>query len=136
MIVFDRIINWVRRHDHNLKRVDATNLSTRDTFITDMNRRLYQDTIFMKPKVNPTTLSSGRSTNIITFSFKEMILNIVTNRSLFCSDNLLLDPDNPCAPPPETNYYGEVNTGTWYKQAIQNECKKTNHILMPFLSHY
>ena len=132
MIVFDRIINWVRRHDHNLKRVDATNLSTCDMFITDMNRRLYQDTIFMKPKVNPTTLSSGRSTNIITFSFKEMILNIVTNRSLFCSDNLLLDPDNPCAPPPETNYYGEVNTGTWYKQAIQNECKKPNHILMPF----
>ena len=132
MIVFDRIVNWVRRHDHNLKRVDANNLQRREKFITDLNRKLYQDTIFMKPIVNPILLSSGRSTNVVTFSFKEMILNIVTNRSLFCSDNLLLNPNDPCETPPATDYYGEVNTGTWWKQAIQNECKQPNHILMPF----
>ena len=132
MIVFDHIISWVTRHDQNLKRVDVSNLPTRNIFITDLNRKLYQDQIFMKPIVNPISLSSGRTTNVVTFSFKEMILDIITNQSLFCPDNLLLDPQNPCAPQPESDYYGEVNTGTWWKQAIQNECKEPNHILMPF----
>ena len=132
MIVFDRIVSWVKRHDQNLKRIDASNLPLRNKFINDLNTKLYQDQIIMKPIVNPIALSSGRTTNVVTFSFKEMVLNIITNRSLFCPDNLLLDPQNPCAPPTESNYYGEVNTGTWWRQAIQNECTEPNHILMPF----
>ena len=132
LIVFNRIVDWIKRHNHNLEKIGSTNLSTRERFLTDMNHKLYQDRIIMKPLVNPVTLSSGRSTNVVTFSFKEMILRIVTNKSLFHAENLLIDPKNPCSPPIETEYYGDVNTGTWWKDAIKNECKKPNHILMPF----
>ena len=57
---------------------------------------------------------------------------MVMNTSLFCPSNILLDPDNPCSPPPESIYYGEVNSGTWMKSAISKECSLPNHILMPF----
>ena len=79
MIVFDRIVSWVKRHDQNLKRIDASNLPLRNKFINDLNMKLYQDQIIMKPIVNPIALSSGRTTNVVTFSFKEMVLNIITN---------------------------------------------------------
>ena len=40
-----------------------------------MNKKLYRDDIsFMKPKISPVTLSSGRSTNVVTFSLREIIL--------------------------------------------------------------
>ena len=132
LIVFDRIITWLKKHDHEIKSIDATNLSPRHRFIIDLNHKLYQDKIVMKPLVNPIYLSSGRQTNVVTFSFKEIILKIVTNKSLFCPDNLLLDPKDPCKVPTESDHYGEVNTGSWWKEAIQNECKEPNHILMPF----
>ena len=132
LVVFDRIINWIKKHDHEIKSIDATNLSARHRFIIDLNHKLYQDRIVMKPQVNPIYLSSRRHTNVVTFSFKEIILKIVTDKSLFHPDNLLLDPKNPCKVPTECDYYGEVNTGSWWKEAIQNECKQPNHILMPF----
>ena len=71
----------------------------------------------MKPIIDTVHLSSGRSTNVITFSFKEMILRMVSNRSLFNSKNLLLSPKNPCADPPDSDYYSDVNSGTWFKEA-------------------
>ena len=39
---------------------------------------------------------------------------------------------NPWSGPPESEYVGEVNTGTWMKEAIARECSLDNHILMPF----
>ena len=86
----------------------------------------------MKPIINTVHLSSGRNTNVVTFSFKEMILRMVSNRSLFNYKNLLLSPENPCADPPDSEYYSDVNTGTWFKEAKLKECTKPNHILMPF----
>ena len=57
---------------------------------------------------------------------------MVSNRSLFTSKNLLISPDNPCADPPDSEYYSDVNSGTWFKEAKLRECTKPNHILMPF----
>ena len=69
---------------------------------------------------------------LLYFSVKEMILKMVLNKSLFNPSNLLLDPDNPCVSPPESLYVGEVNSGSWMKEAIAKECTLPNHILMPF----
>ena len=83
-----------------------------------MNSKLYRENIsFMKPKISPVTLSSGRKTNVVTFSFREIILRMVTNKNIFHPENLLLDPKNPFASPQEDGYYGEVNTGTWFQEA-------------------
>ena len=53
---------------------------------------------------------------------------MVLNKSLFNPSNLLLDPDNPCALPSESLYVGEVNSGSWIKEAIAEECTLPNHI--------
>ena len=86
----------------------------------------------MKPLVYNLDLSSGHTTNLVILSMKDMILRMVTNKSLFHPRNLLLDPDNPCALPKETPFYGDVNSGSWYKKSIAKECTDPHHILMPF----
>ena len=86
----------------------------------------------MKPSVEPIQLSSGRSTNVARFSLKEMILYMVADRSFFHPQNLLLDTDDPLPDPSKSGYYGEVNTGKWFKEAKHNKCTQPTHILMPF----
>ena len=73
---------------------------------------MYPDQSFFKPKVEPIILSSGRNTNIVTFSLKDAIVRLVNDKSIFCPDNLLLDPNNPFKDLSDTEYYGDVNTGT------------------------
>ena len=132
LIMFDRIIRWVKRHKGHLISNDSTDLMKRDKFIDLMNRKLYNDKILMKPKVCETKLSSGRNTNVFTFSFKEMIIRMVTNKSLFYPNNILLDPKNLCSDPPDSPFLGDVNTGICFAQAKRNECTLPNHIIMLF----
>ena len=132
LVMFDRINHWLRRHEGTIQSIGLAGLSNRDKFISDMNQILYKDCTTMKPLINTVHLSSGRTTNVVTFSFREMILRMVTNRSLFTPENLLLSPENPFSDPADSLYYSDVNSGTWYKEAKLRECSKPNHILMPF----
>ena len=132
LVLFDRITHWLRRHEGTIQSIGITGLSNRDKFISDMNNILYKDCSTMKPLINPINLSSGRTTNIVTFSFREMVLRMVTNRSLFTPKNLFLSSKNPFSDPIESEYYSDVNSGTWFKEVKQRECTKSNHILMPF----
>ena len=102
MIIFGSIMNWLKQWA----------LRKREKFISNMNQKLYNNKIMMRPKITLIHLSSGRNTNVATFGFKEMILNIVSNKSLFHLINLLLDPMNICLSPPESQFYGDVNTGS------------------------
>ena len=69
-------------------------------FIESMNTKLHTNSVsIMKPKLCPTLLSSGRTSNVVIFPMKEMILLMVTNKSIFHPGSLLLDPANPCADP-------------------------------------
>ena len=89
-----------------------------------MNKKLYKDDIsFMNPKISPVALSSGRSTNVVTFSFREIILRMITNKNLFHPSNLLLDINNPFSDPTDDGYYGEVNTGTWVQRSQKSLVK-------------
>ena len=82
----------------------------------------------MKPSVHNLVLSPGRSFNIVTFSMKDMILRMVTNKLLFHAGNILLDPDRPCELPKDTTFYGDVNSGSWRKNTIAKECTDPQHI--------
>ena len=73
---------------------------------------MYHEEILMKSKVNKIINSLGRSTNVVTFSIKEMLLRMVTNTSLFTQKNLLLNPQDPFADPPESVYYGEFDSSS------------------------
>ena len=112
LILFDRIMHWLRRHEGTIQSIGLTGLSHRDKFISGMNHILYKDCTTMKPLINHIHLSSGRTANVVTFSLREMILRMVTNRALFTPENLLLTVDNPCSDPTDSQYYSDVNSGT------------------------
>ena len=57
--------------------------------------KIYHNEIMMKPKVDIIRFSFGWFTIFLTFSLKEMVLRIVTNKSIFNRDNILLIPVNP-----------------------------------------
>ena len=76
LILFDRIIDWVRRHETTLTQNGSTSLTKRKMLLQELNQKLYQNDILMKPRVNNITLSSGRTTNVVTFIIKEMIFQI------------------------------------------------------------
>ena len=133
LVMFNRIIRWLKRHESGICDNGISGIMNRNNFINSMNQKLYGSSIsMMKPKLKPTVLSSGRTSNVVVFSIKEMILKMVTNKSLFHPDNLLLDPTNPCGDVLDDGYYGDVNTGTWFAEAKSRECTLTNHILIPF----
>ena len=70
---------------------------TRNKFLNSMNQKLYGSSItLMKPQVKQVVITSGRTSNVVIFSMKEMILRMVTNKAIFQPDNLLSDPTNPC----------------------------------------
>ena len=133
LVMFDRIIRWLKRHEGNIARYGTSGLLSRNNFLDNINKKLYSKSVsIMKPKLQPTVLSSGRTSYVVTFSMKEMILRMVTNKSLFQPDNLLLDPTNPCGDVQDDGFYGDVNSGTWFAEAKMRECSLPNHILMPF----
>ena len=74
LILFDRIINWLQRHDSTIKQYSSFDLMTRPRLLDDLNAKLYDKEVLMKPRLCRTNLSSGRSTNVVVFSVKEMIL--------------------------------------------------------------
>jgi hypothetical protein len=132
LILFDRTIDWIRHHQLTIQRCGTNSLSNRKAFIRDMNLKMYENPRFMKPVVQPIALSSGRISSVVTFSLQQAIIRMVSNKSLFCPENLLLNPDNPFQKQVESEFYGDVNSGTWFKEACNNECSLPNHILMPF----
>ena len=130
LVMFDRIIEWVRRHEATIKRAGMTSLLKRNNLIESLNKKLYlEEGALMKPKISYINLHSNRTTKVVTFSFREMILRMITNKALFHPDNLLIDPKDPFADPPESKFFGEVNTGTWFKEAKRNECRNPKEIL-------
>ena len=87
----------------------------------------------MKPWIERIRLKSGRFTSVVTFSFEEMVLRMLTNTNLFKKQNLVLDPENIFAPPKENDYYEDINDGSWWKTASENLCLESDQILMPFI---
>ena len=81
----------------------------REKFLQRLKFKLYDDEILIKPKVYKIIMSSGRTTNVVIFSIKEMTLHMVTNEGLFTPKNLLLNPKDPFADSPELANYGEVH---------------------------
>ena len=70
--------------------------------------------------------------NVVSFSMREIILRMVTNKTFFHPGNLLFDPNNPCADISDDRCYGDVNTGTLFKKVKMHECTLPNHIPMHF----
>ena len=132
LILFDRIIGWAKCHDTYFREFGTFGLDKRERFIKNLNFQIYKKAVMLKPRIDRVNLTSARQTSVCTFSFAENVLKILTNKSLFVPKNILLNPENPCGPPTESDFYGEVNTGTWHSDATTKLCTQPNQILMPF----
>ena len=47
---------------------------------------------------------------------------------------MLINLDNPFSDLPESVYYGDINTGTWFKEVKLHECSLPNHLSISFCS--
>lgn len=133
MVVYDRIIDFIKRHEHTIKNTGLGLVQNRDNFIRNMNTKLYSNPTFCKPQINQIQLSSQRRTTVVTFLLKDYILKLLTNPSFMNPEYLLLNPNDPCTKDFQSNYYGDLNSGSWHKDTVQSLCSKNNHLLMPFI---
>jgi len=59
LILFDRVINWVQKHEGTITQNRAQHLIKRGIFLQDLNAKLYAKEILMKPYVDNIFLSSS-----------------------------------------------------------------------------
>lgn len=133
MIMYDRFIELIKKHHTALKNTHTDSWQKRKTFIDDISKRLYSNPMFFQPHITQVTLSSSRSTTIVTFSLRDHILKIVTNRNNMNPELLNLDPEAPCKKPVESEFLDELNSGSWHSDTFDLMCKLDNHLLMPFI---
>lgn len=119
--MFDAIQNWSQR---NASVLSESLLVTRTRFLDNMETKVHgKYSEAMKPRVDTICLSSGRRTAITTFSFEMGLISKLTDPELMKPENLLIDPEDPFKLPDPSEFYGEVNTGTWHRNAYVNLCQ-------------
>ena len=58
LVMFDRIIRWLKRHEGIIATYGTSGLLNRNNFLDNMNKKLYSKSAsMMKPKLQPTVLS-------------------------------------------------------------------------------
>ncbi len=126
--LFDKIVNWTEQHRDI---IHHGKLKKRKAAMRTWIEKLGNDVYTPIPTTTKTTLTSGIETNISHFSLRNIILNIIADTDLFRKENLLIDPDDLRKIPPQDGAYGEPNTGSWYKNAIDNCCPTPKHMIFP-----
>lgn len=133
MSLFDRIVLWTKNHARTFQKRNLTKkILSRKSLLTRMNNKLNYDKLYCHPKVTPVRLSSGRTTSVVTFSAKDLILKVINDKSLFRAENILLNVNDPCSLPQLSNTISEANTGSWHKEAVEKECTNPKDVLMPW----
>ena len=126
--LFDKIIDWTQK---NKEIIYHGKLKKRKAAMRSWIAKFGNDIFTPIPTSTKTTLTSGIETNISHFSLRNIILNIVADKELFRKENILIDPTDLRKIPPEDVPYGEPNTGSWYKNAIEHCCPTPKHMLFP-----
>ena len=134
LAVFDRIVDWTKRHKHSLNESSVNALTSRKMFIENINRTMYSDALLMKPRICVVELNEGRETSVVTFPFRDMAIRMVANTNLFRKENLVFNTKDPFAPPPPSMHYRDIHDGSWWIEAMRNLCSDDPiKMLMPFI---
>ena len=90
----------------------------------------------MSPHQKVMRLATGCYVAITYFPLEAMITDMLSNATLMAQDNLLFpnykDPTNEISPD-NPMPYGEVNSGTWWKETVKHECTRLKDILWPLI---
>jgi hypothetical protein len=93
---------------------------------------------FMTPRQKVLRLSTGRHVALTYFPLELMICDMLSNCTLMEKENLLFsnynNPTDDSLPPTSGEQcYGEVNSGSWWKNATRHECKGPQDVLWPII---
>ena len=129
MGLFDKIVDWTEDHK---EAIGHGNLMKRKAATRLWTQKLGGGIYTPMPTTTKVKLTSGIETNISHFSLRNIILNTLADKELFQKKNLLIDPDNlRKVPGDENEMFGEPNTGSWYKKAIEHCCPTDKHMIWP-----
>ena len=129
--LFDEIQQWTEK---NSSVISNSQVSTREQLVKSLESKIHGEYAKdMRPRVQVIALSSGRKTGITTFSFRMGLMSKLNDPNLMKPENLLLDCDDPYSMPIiSDSYYGEVNTGHWYRNAHRRLCRNPRKdVLIP-----
>jgi hypothetical protein len=134
--LFDEISKWAWLNVHTFGRTPPMK---RKVVVEQVFRHVrgdkYKD--FMNPTQEVLRLSTGRHVAITYFPLEMMIRDMLGNSTLMEKDNLLFsdykDPSNGVTPLNTPVCYGEVNSGSWWKEAMRHDCTGPNDILWPLI---
>ncbi len=117
--LFDKIVEWGFTHSSTLSRTG--NKKSRQTAMKHVMQKVYKDDKMYLPTKTKIPLPSGRNISITTFSLRAAIVEMLSDTDLMTDENLLWDIHEPWTLPPleDHHMYGEPNTGTWHRRAIE-----------------
>jgi hypothetical protein len=126
LYAFDSIMNWA----HDAK-------SSGYQFPTDApSRRTYLDRLYtqfnmhnIKPFETEVPLFPDKLANVVTFSFQDMALSLLSDESLMQPENLLWNTIHE----QETHIRSDINSGSWFKQASIKLCLNGKDVLCPII---
>jgi hypothetical protein len=136
--LFDEISKWAWLNVHTFGRTPPMK---RKVVVEKVFQHVRGDNYkeFMNPKQEVLELSTGRHVAITYFPLETMIRDMLGNSTLMEKDNLLFsdykDPSKGINPLTTQVCYGEVNSGSWWKDATHHECTGPNDILWPCIDH-
>jgi hypothetical protein len=134
--LFDEISKWAWLNVHTFGRTPPMK---RKVVVEKVFRHVRGDKYkeFMNPTQEVLQLSTGRHVAITYFPLEMMIRDMLGNSTLMEKDNLLFsdykDPSKGVNPSNTPVCYGEVNSGSWWKDATGHECTGPNDILWPLI---
>ena len=128
--LYDDFMKWKSNDEISNKR----HLSL-DKVIQISTQKIYGKTLanLMSPKVVPIKLTSGRRCHMITFDSSSMIFDLLNNKNLTCSNNMIFsgEENNPFTLR-NKNYFDDIDSSSVYQKTVKDlklNCEK--EILCP-----
>ena len=131
--LFDKLTSWCKRSS---KAFCNEKLVSRESFLKTLSLKVYGKhmTKELRPKVVRHTLPSGKKIDVTAFSFKAKLASILMDDDLMQQQNLLLNRDNPFAPPHNDHgVLSDLNTGWWWRETWLETCTAGDEILCPIV---
>lgn len=132
--LFDDIVNWAWLHGPSFGRNPPMK---RKTVVEKVFQHVRGDNYreYMSPKQKVLKLSTGRHVAVTYFPLDSMIKDLLCNTTLMRHENLLIaDIHNPLMDNnAEAMCFGEVDSGSWWRTAKENDCVAPNDMLWPLI---
>ena len=133
--LFDKVTQWAWLNGPSFGRTPPMK---RKKVVEKVFRHVRGDNYrqYMTPKQKILKLSTGRHVAVTYFPIEQMIKDLLCNSTLMRAENLLISDVNNPLNDTDNNAsmsFGDVDSGSWWKKARENECKEARDMLWPLI---